>query len=202
MQMTSKAANLILAGVAASVLLVAPRVQAKTVVTISRGNNSFATAVSNPPNGPSQEILAVRQLGPGGPTTSVNFYYTDPNGCFFAGHATVPNDTFQVNPKSALLDVDFSQLPPGTLEIFFGSCESEPAPTGAISVSWTAIGDSTRTSGTNSNSFDGFSFRFSGTSLEAPANISGTIFGTPLDDPQHISSINLLHEVGIFIEQN
>jgi hypothetical protein len=167
----------------------------------SSAKSDFAVAVSNPPNGPSQEIVAVRSHAPGGTTTTVSFYYTDPKSCFFAGHATIPNDTFHYDAQSSLLDVDFSQLPAGTLQFFFTSCPNEPAPTGAISVSWTAT-SSTRTSGETSNSFDGVTFHFAGTMVESVSTISGSIFGTTLDDPDQLSYIEQLHETEIEIVKN
>ena len=93
------------------------------------------------------------------------------------------------------------QLPAGTLQFFFSSCPNEPAPTGAISVAWTAT-SSERTSGENSNSFDGVTFRFVGTSVQAISTIAGSIFGTTLDDPLQLSYINQLHNTLVEIEKN
>jgi hypothetical protein len=84
---------------------------------------------------------------------------------------------------------------------FFTSCPSAPAPTGVISVSWTAT-STQRTSGETSNTFEGVTFRFVGTSLQAVSAISGSIFGTVLDDPQELSYFNLLHNTLIVIEKN
>jgi hypothetical protein len=177
-------------------------VDASTEVFHSRGNNSFATAISNPPGGPSQLVGVVRDNSTpgGGPITELGFYYTDPNGCFFGGTGAIPNDTFHVSASSASLDVDLSTLPPGTIS-FFTSCPDVPPPNGVISVSWAPNG-STRTSGNNSITEGNLTFRFVGTRVDMPSNISGTLFGTALVDPYNFSYISLLHNSVIIIERN
>jgi len=70
----AKSVGLSLVGAATALLFSSPGALASTEVFRSSANNTFATAVSNPPGGPSQEVIAVRSEGPGGPTTTVSFY--------------------------------------------------------------------------------------------------------------------------------
>ena len=123
---------------------VSPSAQAASVVFKSSANTDFATAISNPTNGPSQLVAVSRSAGDGGGvTTFLGFYYTDPSGCFFSGYGTIPNRYFRLNAGSASLYLDTSTLPEGTLA-YYTTCPDADPPTGVIQVTWTATG-STRT---------------------------------------------------------
>jgi hypothetical protein len=188
-------------GSLATQLTLAAPASAATDIFISRANNDFAVASSNPVNGPSQQVFVTRTTGvSGGIITQLSFYYVAPNGCFFGGFGQIPNQDFSFSAKSASLTIDTSSLPAGTIQ-FFSSCPDATPPAGVISVRWTATG-ATRTSGTTSFSSGGTTIRFSGTRLDTVAAISGTIFGTTLIDPYQLSYLNADHNTGIFIQRN
>ena len=164
--------------------------------------NSFANAVSNPPSGPSQAVFVARDNSSpgGGPTTFLNFYYTASDGCFFLGTAYIPNVAFQISASSASLNIDTSQLAPGTLS-FYSTCPDQTPPSGVISVNWSPNG-AQRTSGSTSYTQGDLTFRFVGTRLDEPSTISGTLFGTPLIDPFPLSYLSFSHDGQIIIVRN
>jgi len=185
---------------ATQITLAAPA-NAATDIFVSRTNNDFAVATSNPDNGPSQQVTVTRTTGvSGGIITELGFYYVAPNGCFFAGFGQIPNQDFNFTPKSASLTIDTSSLPAGTIQ-FFGTCPDATPPAGVISVQWTAT-SATRTSGTSVSSFGGTTIRISGTRLDTVAAISGTIFGTTLVDPFQLSYLNGDHTTTIIMQRD
>jgi hypothetical protein len=185
-------------------LTLAAPARAATDIFRSPNNNTFAVATSNPETGPSEQVTVVRTTGvSGGPITQLGFYYVDPNdpnGCFFAGFGSIPNQYFSINATSASLSIDTSVLPAGTIQ-FFGTCPDAVPPTGLISVTWTVTG-SNRTSGTTSFSGGGTTIRFVGTHVESLVSMSGTIFGTTLVDPFDLSFISGSHSTLIVMQRN
>src|SRR4051812_4333889 len=82
-------------GSLATQLTLAAPASAATDIFISRANNDFAVASSNPVNGPSQQVFVTRTTGvSGGIITQLSFYYVAPNGCFFGGFGQIPNQDF------------------------------------------------------------------------------------------------------------
>lgn len=180
---------------------VSPSAQAASVVFKSSANTDFATAVSNPTNGPSQLVAVSRSVGDGGRvTTFLGYYYTDPSGCFFSGYGTIPNQSFSFNAGSASLYLDTSTLPEGTLA-YYTTCPDADPPTGVIQVTWTATG-STRTAGASSSTYGNTTFRYTGTTLQNIVDMSGSLFGTALVDPYSLSYTSALHQNVIVIEHN
>jgi hypothetical protein len=163
-------------------------------------NTTFATAVSNPPDGPSQAVFVTRTVTQAvGLSTFVSVYYTSPSGCFFAAGGYVPNTAFHVDARGATLNVDTNTLG-GSFETFFSTC-GETVPSGVISVAWTVTGTQ-RTSGSSASQFGNITYRFSGTRREDVASINGTLFGTTLVDPFQLSYVSSLHNTVIIIERN
>lgn len=163
-------------------------------------NTTFATAISNPPDGPSQGVFVTRTVVRSeGLSTFVAVYYTSPDGCFFAAGGYVPNTAFHVNANGATLNVDTNTLG-GSFETLASTC-GESVPTGVISVAWTTTGTE-RTSGSSAFEFGNITSRFTGTRREDVANINGTLFGTTLIDPYQFSYISSLHNTLIVIERD
>jgi hypothetical protein len=182
------------------ILLATSNARATEVLYSFPTNTTFATAISNPPDGPSQGVFVTRTVVPSeGLTTFVSVYYTSPSGCFFAAGGYVPNTAFHVDANGATLNVDTNTLG-GTFETFFSTC-GETVPGGVISVAWTVTG-SQRTSGSSAFQFGNITYRFTGTRREEVANINGTLFGTTLIDPYQISYISSLHNTVIVIERD
>lgn len=172
--------------------------QAAEVLYSFPTNTTFATAISNPPDGPSQGVFVTRTVVPKeGLTTFVSMYYTAPSGCFFAAGGYVPNNAFNVNANGANLYVDTTNL---GFETFLSTC-GESAPSGVISVAWSVTGTQ-RTSGSSASQFGNITYRFVGTRREDVSNINGTLFGTSLIDPFPLSYISSLHNTLIIIERN
>jgi hypothetical protein len=180
------------------ILLGANNARATEVLYSFPTNTTFATAISNPPEGPSQAVFVTRTVAPKeGLTTFVSVYYTSPSGCFFAAGGYVPNNAFLVNANGANLDVDTTNL---GFETFFSTC-GESAPSGVISVAWSVTGTQ-RTSGSSAFQFGNITYRFTGTRREDVSNITGTLFGVTLIDPLQFSYISSLHNTVIIIERN
>jgi hypothetical protein len=182
------------------ILLGATDARAAEVLYSFPTNTTFATAISNPPDGASQAVFVTRTVTPSvGLSTFVGVYYTSPSGCFFAAGGYVPNNAFHVDANGATLNVDTNTLG-GTFETLFSTC-GETVPGGVISVSWTVTGTQ-RTSGSTASEFGNITYRFTGTRREDVANITGTLFGTTLIDPYQLSYISSLHNTVIVIERN
>jgi hypothetical protein len=171
--------------------VVFPLQEARAATEVARypANNTFVEAVStDPATGITTGVFVSREIGqPGGPIDTVSVIVSQGENLLFFGIGVLPTGAFQVDAKSASLNVDLHAV---TL-----SSQTGDIPTnGLISLSWTAI-DVQRDAGGSRVTSGPITFIFTGTRTQATASVTGSVFGTALVDP--LASLSVVRQAVI-----